>query len=133
MRQPEADRESAAAWRHASQSVLIACAMVLTAAGIAHGETPRQDVETAQPPDSEALQFIAQAAAKPATRDSLFEDDAPAADKRESKPASRDSLFDDAAPTGDKPQPGSAWKGFIQGEVARAYRDPEHWSKARLR
>ena len=30
-------------------------------------------------------------------------------------------------------QAASPWTGFIQGEVARAYRDPEHWSKGRLR
>lgn len=86
--------------------------MVLTATGTAHGETPRQDVETALQPDPEALQLLAQTASKPASRDSLFADDSPAA---------------------DKPQSGSAWRGFVQGEVARAYRDPDHWSKARLR
>lgn len=46
---------------------------------------------------------------------------------------SRDALFGDDKPTADKPQPASAWTGFIQGEAARAYRDPAHWSKARLR
>ena len=46
---------------------------------------------------------------------------------------SRDALFGDDKPAADKPQPASAWTGFIQGEVARAYRDPVHWSKARLR
>jgi hypothetical protein len=47
---------------------------------------------------------------------------------------SRQSLLLDDKPAGDKPTPSnSAWRGFIQSEVARAYRDPEHWSKARLR
>lgn len=27
----------------------------------------------------------------------------------------------------------SGWRGFVQAEAARAYRSPEHWSKARLR
>jgi len=48
------------------------------------------------------------------------------------KPASRDSLFDDA-PAADKAKPSPTWTGFVQGEFARAYRDPDHWSKARLR
>jgi hypothetical protein len=47
---------------------------------------------------------------------------------------SRDALFGDDQPAADKPAPAApGWRGFIQGEVARAYRDPEHWSKARLR
>ena len=46
---------------------------------------------------------------------------------------SRDALFGDDKPAADKPQPGPGWRGFIQGEMARAYRDPEHWSKQRLR
>src|SRR3982074_1679253 len=45
---------------------------------------------------------------------------------------SRDSLFEDAAAPADK-STSTAWKGFIQGEVAYAYDDPAHWSKQRLR
>ena len=135
MRRKQADRERAAAWRHARHGVLTACAMVLTAASSAYAQTSRPVVETAPRPDSEVLPLVAQAS-KPATRDSLFADP-PAADKPKSapasKPTSRDSLFADDAPAKDKPQSGSAWRGFVQGEVARAYRDPDHWSKARLR
>jgi hypothetical protein len=45
----------------------------------------------------------------------------------------REALFGD-----DVPEPASAeargqWQGYVQGEAARAYRDPAHWSKARLR
>lgn len=47
---------------------------------------------------------------------------------------SRDSLFGIDKPAAEKPAPpASAWRGFVQGEAARAYRSPEHWSKARLR
>lgn len=46
--------------------------------------------------------------------------------------SSRESLFEDANAPGEKPAP-TAWTGYIQGEVARAYRDPAHWSKQRLR
>jgi hypothetical protein len=47
---------------------------------------------------------------------------------------SRDALFGDDLPAAKKPAPaGSGWRGFLQAETARAYRDPEHWSKARLR
>ncbi len=59
----------------------------------------------------------------------------------DSKPASRDSLFGDdkpadaspAAPATEKPPPASPWRGFMQGEVARSYQDPAHWSNERLR
>src|SRR5262245_24075971 len=44
-------------------------------------------------------------------------------------PASRDALFADEP--ADKPQPKSDWGGFVQGEAARTYRDPDHWSKLR--
>lgn len=47
---------------------------------------------------------------------------------------SRDALFGDDLPGAQKPaSPSAGWQGFIQGEVARNYRDPEHWSKARVR
>ena len=48
---------------------------------------------------------------------------------------SRDALFGDDLPDSKKSAvpPTPSWRGFIQGEVARAYRDPEHWSKGRLR
>ena len=52
---------------------------------------------------------------------------------RAGAPASRDALFGDDVSAANKPEPASAWTGFVQGEVARAYRDPEHWSKGRLR
>jgi hypothetical protein len=121
--------------------------MVLAATGTVHAEATGQEFEPATGPGARPL--LAQAPSKPTSRDSLF-DDTPAA-KTPSKPTSRDSLFDDTpavktpnepssrdslfgdAPAADKPQTASAWRGFIQGEVARAYRDPDHWSKARLR
>lgn len=47
---------------------------------------------------------------------------------------SRDALFGDDLPASKKPAASeSGWRGFVQGEVARTYRDPEHWSKARMR
>ena len=51
---------------------------------------------------------------------------------KDAAPTSRDALFGDDKSSADSPKP-AAWGGFIQTEVARAYRDPEHWSKARLR
>ena len=47
---------------------------------------------------------------------------------------SRDALFgvDTSKAEADKPSE-SGWRGFVQGEVARSYRDPAHWSKARVR
>jgi hypothetical protein len=112
MKQAQADRESHAAWRQTGRRVLVACAITMTAASGAYAETRRPDVETAPQPDSEALPLVAQSANKPATRDSLFADDAPAADKA---------------------QTGPAWNGFIEGGAAYTYPDPDHWSKARLR
>src|SRR5688572_5732574 len=51
------------------------------------------------------------------------------------KPAetSREALFglDDKAAA--KAPASSGWHGYVQFEAARAYRSPEHWSKARLR
>lgn len=44
---------------------------------------------------------------------------------------SRDALFDDQPSRTAAPEQG--WKGFAQGELARTYADPAHWSKARLR
>jgi hypothetical protein len=46
---------------------------------------------------------------------------------------SSDALFMDDVLTADKPSPLSGWKGYAKFELARAIRDPEHWSKARLR
>ncbi len=47
--------------------------------------------------------------------------------------ASKSALFDDDEPaSANKPPPTVGWKGFAQGEFARAYRDPEHWTKERL-
>ncbi|GAB4169147.1 MAG: hypothetical protein Fur0039_07770 [Rhodocyclaceae bacterium] len=31
-----------------------------------------------------------------------------------------------------KVDPAAAWRGFVQGEAAYAFRDPQHWSKAKL-
>lgn len=49
-----------------------------------------------------------------------------------STPSSRDALFGLDKPAADGPS-SSPWRGFVQAEAARAYRSPEHWSKARLR
>ena len=78
----------------------------------------------------EANQLLVQGTGMSGTRDSLFEE-SPKADAPGKKPISRDSLFDDSS--AGKPLSESAWRGFLQGEVARAYRDPDHWSKARFR
>lgn len=51
----------------------------------------------------------------------------------ESGAPSRDGLFSDDAPAAKKSLLTSGWKGFAQFELARAYREPEHWSKERLR
>ncbi len=47
---------------------------------------------------------------------------------------SRDALFGLDKPAAEKGQTeSSSWRGYVQTEVARAYRDPGHWSKGRLR
>lgn len=47
---------------------------------------------------------------------------------------SRDALFGLDKPAAEKGNTESSkWRGFIQAEGARAYRDPAHWSKERLR
>lgn len=51
----------------------------------------------------------------------------------ESRLFSRDGLFGDDTQVAEKSLSMSDWKGFTQFELARAYRDSEHWSKARLR
>lgn len=120
MRQEQAYQQSAAAWRHAGHGVLLVCAVLLTATDTAYGETPRQEVDAALPPESGAPQILAQSDSKPASRDSLFGDDQPT-----------DATPD--APATEKPPPASPWRGFMQGEAARSYQDPAHWSKERLR
>src|SRR5262245_50195064 len=134
-------------------TLLFSCVIGWAASGIACAQAPQQGLESGQPSIFNSPQLLAQAG-KPATRDSLFADDPPA-DKPKSKPASkpgsrdslfaddppadqpkadpggkpptRDSLFGDDAPAADKQQPGwYGWRGFIQGEAARSYRDPEH-------
>lgn len=42
-------------------------------------------------------------------------------------------LFGDDAPVAEKSPLMSGWKGFAQFDLARMYRDPEHWSNERLR
>lgn len=49
------------------------------------------------------------------------------------KATGRDALFGDDLPASGEIGATSAWKGYVQGELARAYRAPAHWSKARLR
>jgi hypothetical protein len=47
---------------------------------------------------------------------------------------SRDSLFGDSVPGQDRQAPaGSAWRGFVRGELAYTYGEPAHWSKTRVR
>ena len=49
----------------------------------------------------------------------------------EAEKPSRDALFDERSELSAAPEQG--WKGFAQGELARTYADPGHWSKAHLR
>jgi hypothetical protein len=45
-------------------------------------------------------------------------------------PTSKEALFGDLPPEPQKEEkPDSGWHGFFQGELARTYADPEHWSK----
>ncbi len=101
----------------------------------------------------------AQAADAPSSRDALFDLEpvqeqtvAPAPSKTPEMPASKESLFDlppqnDSTTTpavveskealfGDvsatplrEEKPASPWHGFFQGELARTYATPDHWSK----
>ncbi len=153
---------SATARRRIAGTCLLASAMVLVTPGAAWGNTtPDEAGMASKTPDTRAedhriapqdaaiadtasrpgptqaapspsMQTVA--AAGPTSRESLFGDDPPAAaDKPKPGPTSRDALFGDDTPAADKPKPAAAWHGFIQGEAARAFRDPEHWSKGRLR
>jgi len=68
----------------------------------------------------------------PASKDALF--DLPPQSERATVPAkaeSKEALFGDipAAPVKEEKQ-AAGWHGFLQGELARTYADPEHWSKA---
>ena len=47
--------------------------------------------------------------------------------------ASRDALFGLDKPDETNKSMSSGWQGYVQAEVARAYHDPAHWSKERLR
>lgn len=98
-----------------------------------------------QPPaDQSNPPIVAQA-----TRDALFGDDLPKdkpASPAEKKPASpsRESLFGDDLPKSPRPAESkgsaetisdgtSAWRGYLQTDLAYTYGEPEHWSKARAR
>jgi len=88
---------------------------------------------------------LAQAKEPPMSRDSLFGDDPPKGTEKKPSGESRDSLFGDDAPksgsvrgaqAAEKAPGGSgqgAWRGYVQGDLAYTYGDPEHWSKARMR
>ena len=51
----------------------------------------------------------------------------------ESGAPSRDGLFGYDVPVAEKSFLTSGWKGFAQFDLARMYRDPQHWSNERLR
>lgn len=61
--------------------------------------------------------------------------DARAASASESVAAAKDreALFGDDLPRSTPADGAGAWHGYAQGEAARAYREPAHWSKARMR
>jgi len=47
---------------------------------------------------------------------------------------SRDALFgDDASAKRESPGPTIAWRGFVRGELAYTYGEPDHWSKMLVR
>jgi hypothetical protein len=84
-----------------------------------------------------SLSLTAHGAEAPLSRDALF-DLEPAKEKVEPTmpsvtseiPNSKDELFADAPslqPKEDKQS--AAWHGFFQGELARTYANPDHWSK----
>ncbi len=50
--------------------------------------------------------------------------------EKEKIPSARDQLFGDDTVAQESASP---WRGYVQEEVARAYKSPAHWSKARLR
>ena len=140
--------------RRLDESVLLVCAIVGCSAAYSQTLPPdsvslrRVDAlgtgelrhtspyELAATPQPGSAALGLQTAAAPASRESLFGDDLPPAAKpgKPGKPATRDSLFGDDLAPADKTAPAArGWRGFVQAEAARAYRDPEHWSKARLR
>ena len=73
--------------------------------------------------------------AMPASKDALFDlptqDDSPAPLVGETVTAeSKESLFDDVLSVPGKAEQKSAqWRGFMQGEAARTFANPDHWSK----
>jgi len=69
--------------------------------------------------------------ATPGSREALFGDDKPA-DSAPSTPPSREELFGET-PERRAPSAGPAWHGFLRGELAYSYADPEHWSKMLVR
>src|SRR3569833_738408 len=69
--------------------------------------------------------------AAPGSREALFGDDKPA-DSAPSIPPSRKELFGET-PARRAPSAGPAWHGFLRGELAYTYADPEHWSKMLVR
>ena len=112
MTDAQADRQNAEAWRDAGRRALLACALTLIAASGAHAAAPSADAGASPQRDSEAHPVVAQASGKPGSRDALFGDPPPAA---------------------DKPQATRGWTGFIQSEGAYTYPNSDHWSKGRLR
>ena len=91
--------------------MLFAYVILSSKAGPAYADSPMQELKWMPQSAAVVPRLLAQASGKPTSRDSLFED----------------------APGQVKAKPQSAWRGYIQGDVARAYRDADHWSKARLR
>ncbi|HLX30083.1 MAG TPA: DUF1302 family protein [Casimicrobiaceae bacterium] len=65
------------------------------------------------------------AADVPGSKSELFGDDTDQAPKGES----RENLFGEEKPAGPTP----AWHGFVRGELAYTYGEPEHWSKMLVR
>ena len=77
----------------------------------------------------DALRLAADEAA-PASRDELFGDDG----KPDAAAPSRESLFGEPTAAKERTMPTPiAWRGFLRGELAYTYADPDHWSKMLVR
>jgi hypothetical protein len=130
-----ADQRCRAKRRLCSYGLPLAYAAMLMTGSTGHGQTARQDSETAlgrdfdvhyvPPFQTRVPRWLGMQIPAPLVQAAAKADDG-------ASPASRDALFGGDKPAADKPQ-ASAWTGFVLGEVARAFRDPAHWSKLRLR
>lgn len=121
-------------WKHTAACGILALGTPLLAAAQGAEAPPSRDALFDLDPVKEKTAAPAPVAAPemPASKDALF--DLPPQNERATAPAkteSKDALFGDIPGASVKEEKQAAgWHGFFQGELARTYADPDHWSKA---